>query len=304
MQSGTRLGPYEIVALVGAGGMGEVYRARDTRLGRDVAIKVLPAAVAADPERLRRFEREARSTAALSHPNVLAIHDVGLHEGVPYLVEELLEGESLAERLVRGPLPVPEAVRVGVEIARGLAAAHGKEIVHRDLKPGNVFLTADGTVKLLDFGLAKLVARAASPATIAEATTAAPSTELGVLLGTASYMAPEQARGQAVDPRADVFAFGVVLYEMLAGRRPFQGATTTETLAAILRDEPAQLPGGVPAPLAAVVATCLAKEPGRRYQRGSELRAALEAVQAGVPPAPGPRRAVTRPVRGWLWGAA
>jgi len=304
MQSGTRLGPYEIVALIGAGGMGEVYRARDTRLGRDVAIKVLPAAVAADPERLRRFEREARSTAALSHPNVLAIHDVGLHEGMPYLVEELLEGESLAERLVRGSLPVSEAVRVGVEIARGLAAAHGKEIVHRDLKPGNVFLTAGGTVKLLDFGLAKLVARAASPATIAQATTAAESTELGVLLGTASYMAPEQARGQAVDQRADVLAFGVVLYEMLAGRRPFQGATTTETLAAILRDEPAQLPGDVPAPLAAVVATCLAKEPGQRYQRGSELRAALEAVQAGTAPAPGPRRAVARPARRWLLGVA
>jgi TolB-like protein/Tfp pilus assembly protein PilF len=268
--------------------MGEVYRARDTRLGRDVAVKVLPAAVAAEPERLRRFEREARSTAALWHPNVLAVFDVGTHDGVPYLVEELLEGETLGERLARAALGVPEALRVGVEIARGLAAAHEKGIVHRDLKPGNVFLTASGAVKLLDFGLARLVAPPARSEATTGATTVAESTEAGVVLGTVAYMAPEQARGQAVDERADVFSFGVVLYEMLSGQRPFQGSSATETLAAILRDAPAPLPPAVPPAAAAVVLRCLEKEPGRRYARGSEVRAALEAVQSGVAPVPSP----------------
>ena len=282
MQPGTSLGPYEIVALLGAGGMGEVYRARDARLGRDVAIKVLPAAVAADPERLKRFEREAKATAALHHPGILSVYDVGSHEGVPYLVEELLEGESLKDRLARGPLAVPEALRIGVAIARGLAAAHEKGIVHRDLKPGNVFLTEDGTVKLLDFGLAKLVVSTPAAETMTGTLPVSDSTELGVVLGTVAYMAPEQARGQAVDPRADVFAFGVVLYEMVAGRRPFEGSTATETLAAILRDEPPALPGHVPPQIVAVVRRCLAKEPGQRYPRGAELRAALEAVQLGA----------------------
>jgi TolB-like protein/Tfp pilus assembly protein PilF len=284
---GDRLGRYEIVGPIGAGGMGEVWRAHDERLGRDVAIKVLPADFAVDPERLKRFEREARATAALSHPNILAVHDVGTHDGAPFLVEELLEGESLKERLDRGSLALGEAMRIAGEIAKGLAAAHDKGIVHRDLKPGNVFLTTDGTVKILDFGLARLVAGPSRLETGTEATTLAGSTQLGAVLGTVAYMAPEQARGLPVDQRADVFAFGVVLYEMLTGRRPFQGSTATDTLASILKDEPAPLPASVSAPLAAVVVRCLAKEPSQRYQDGNELRAAFDAVQSGaVLPAP------------------
>jgi len=288
MQPGARLGPYEIVAPLGAGGMGEVYRARDTRLGREVAIKVLPAAFAAEPDRLRRFEQEARATAALNHPNILSVFDVGTHEGSPYLVEELLEGEPLSERLVRGALAVPEALRIGMEIARGLDAAHDRGIVHRDLKPANVFLTRDGTVKLLDFGLAKLVVPPAGAETLAGATTVTEHTVQGAVLGTVPYMAPEQARGAPVDRRTDVFALGVVLHEMLAGERPFRGLTATETAAAILRDEPAPLPAHVPAPVAAVVTRCLAKEPALRYRRGGEVRAALEALLTGSAPAAWP----------------
>jgi serine/threonine-protein kinase len=277
---GTRLGPYEIVALLGAGGMGEVYRARDTRLGRDVAIKVLPAEFAADAERLKRFEREAKATAALSHPNILDVHDVGTFEGVPYLVEELLEGESLKDRIGRGSVPVREAVGIAVQVAHGLAVAHGKSIVHRDLKPENIFVTKDGVVKILDFGLAKLVEGV--PIGEADTLTHAPTgvTEFGRVLGTVAYMAPEQARGMPVDQRADIFAFGVVLYEMVTGEHPFRGATATDTVAAILREEPAPLPASAPTRLAAVLEKCLAKEPERRYQRGSELLAALEAVQS------------------------
>ncbi len=280
LTAGSRLGPYEIVGCIGAGGMGEVWRARDTRLGRDVAIKVLPAEFAEDPERLRRFAREAKATAALSHPNILDVHDVGTFEGMPYLVEELLEGESLKERLERGALPAREALAIAVQIAHGLAVAHEKHIVHRDLKPGNVFLTKDGIVKILDFGLAKLVEGV--PVGEADTLTHAPTgaTEFGRVLGTVAYMAPEQARGLPVDPRADVFAFGVVLYEMVTGERPFHGATATDTVAAILKEEPEPLPPGVPPELAAVVRRCLAKEPDRRYAGGGELLAALEAVHA------------------------
>jgi len=283
VETGARLGPYEIVAAIGAGGMGEVYRARDTRLGRDVAIKVLPGEFASDPERLRRFEREAKATASLSHPNILDVHDVGTFEGVPYLVEELLEGESLKERLERGGLPVPEAVRIACEVAKGLAAAHGKGIVHRDLKPGNVFLTSDGRVKVLDFGLAKLVGTV--PLGEAETLTKAPSatTDFGSVMGTVAYMAPEQARGQPVDRRTDVFAFGVVLYEMLSGERPFVGATGTDVVAAILKEEAPPLPVSVSPELSAVVVRCLAKDPAERFQHGGELLAGLEAVQAEGP---------------------
>jgi TolB-like protein/Tfp pilus assembly protein PilF len=296
LSPGTSLGPYQIVEPLGAGGMGEVYRARDTRLERDVAIKVLSASFAADPERLRRFEREARATAALSHPNILAIHDVGSHEGIPYLVEELLEGESLEQRLARAPLAVPEATGIAVEIARGLAAAHRRGIVHRDLKPANVFLTADGLVKVLDFGLAKLVERVPidEAQTLAEAPTTA--TGIGAVLGTVAYMAPEQARGLPVDQRADIFALGVVLFEMLAGERPFRGETRTDTIVSILKEDPPRLPASVPAALTAAVMRCLAKDPAERYQEAAELRAALEAVQAT--PGTGsaaPRQGAVRP---------
>jgi TolB-like protein/Flp pilus assembly protein TadD len=280
LQKGARLGPYEIVGLLGAGGMGEVYRARDTRLGRDVAIKVLPAEFAADSERLRRFEQEAKAVAALDHPNILSLFDVGTHEGSPYIVTQLLEGENLRDHLCAGALSVREAVEIGVQIAQGLAAAHEKGIVHRDLKPGNVFLAKGGHVKVLDFGLAKLVA----PSGLDEpgqASTVVEATEAGTRLGTVGYMSPEQASGKPVDRRADVFALGVVLYEMLTGERPFKGTTGTDVVAAILKDEPAALPAGVPATVAAVVTRCLAKDPDRRYQRGGEVQAALEAVSSG-----------------------
>jgi len=302
LAAGVRLGPYEIVAPIGAGGMGEVYRARDTRLGRDVAIKVLPAEFAEDPERLRRFEREAKATAALSHPNILDVHDVGTYEGVPYLVEELLEGESLRERLDRGAVPVREAIGIAAQVAHGLAVAHERHIVHRDLKPENIFVTSDGIAKILDFGLAKLVEGV--PLGEADTLTHAPTgaTELGRVLGTVAYMAPEQARGQPVDQRADVFALGVVVYEMVAGERPFRGATATDTVAAILKEEPAALPASVPAELAAVVHRCLEKEPDRRYWSGSEVLAALEAAES-VEAAP-LWHALRRSVRRHPWLAA
>jgi tetratricopeptide (TPR) repeat protein len=278
--AGSRLGPYEIIALIGAGGMGEVYRARDTRLGRDVAIKVLPAEFAADAERLRRFEREAKATAALSHPNILDVHDVGTVEGVPYLVEELLEGESLRDRLARGAVPVREAVEIAVQVAHGLAAAHGKHIVHRDLKPANVFITKEGTVKILDFGIAKLVESV--PVGEADTLTHAPTgaTEFGRVLGTMAYMAPEQARGMPVDPRSDIFSFGVVLYEMLSGERPFRGETATDTLAAILKEEPPPLPEGVPSALQGVVTQCLAKRPDQRFSSAHDLALALQSASS------------------------
>jgi tetratricopeptide (TPR) repeat protein len=273
-------------------GWAEVYRARDARLGRDVAIKVLPADLSADPERLKRFEREARATAALTHPNILAVHDVGSHEGVPYLVEELLEGESLRERLMRGAIPLPEAVEVAAQIARGLAAAHEKHIVHRDLKPGNVFLTKEGTVKILDFGLAKLVEGA--PDDEAETLSHAPSrtTEFGRVLGTTAYMAPEQARGMPVDPRADIFAFGVVLYEMLSGKHPFLRKTTADTLSAILHEDPPDLSEtnrSVPGALEDIVRHCLEKDPASRLQSARDVVFAIEAlpdVSSAKPVAP------------------
>ncbi len=281
------MGRFEVVALLGAGGMGEVYRARDTRLGRDVALKVLPAAVASEPDRVRRFEHEARAAAALNHPNILALHDVDEHEGVSYLVTELLEGESLRERIARGPLPVKEAVQVAVQVARGLAAAHGKGIVHRDLKPENLFVTADGTVKILDFGLASLRSDASDEGPSTESPTETELTRAGSILGTAGYMAPEQVRGLKVDQRADLFAFGCVLYEMLSGRRAFAGATTADTLGAILKDEPARveaLASDVNPALAQLVARCLEKRPEDRLSSAHDLALALAAAVSDVDP--------------------
>jgi serine/threonine protein kinase/TolB-like protein len=286
LSAGARLGPYEILAPLGAGGTGEVYKARDMRLGRDVAIKVLPAHLAADTERLTRFTREAKATAALSHTNILAVYDVGAHDGVPYLVEELLEGESLKDRLRGGAVPVRKAIGIAVQIAHGLAAAHEKHIVHRDLKPANVFLTTDGTVKILDFGLAKFLER--TPLEDAETVSVGPSgaTELGRVLGTMAYMAPEQARGGSVDARADLFAFGVVLYEMLAGERPFRGATATATVAAILTEDPPPLPGRVPPALQRIVSQCLEKRPEDRFSSAHDLALALEAASSSSEPVP------------------
>src|SRR6202050_1365717 len=236
LAAGTILGQCEIRSPLGAGGMGEVYRAHDTRLNREVAIKVLPESVSSDPERLRRFEQEARAAAALNHPNILAVYQMATHEGASYMVSELLDGETLRERLRRGPIPLRKATDYAVQIAHGLAAAHDKGIVHRDLKPDNLFVTKDGRVKILDFGLAKLAQpRDASGAesTIAGEATIALGTEPGMVMGTVGYMSPEQVRGKMADHRSDIFAFGTILYEMVTGKQAFRKPTSAETMTSI-----------------------------------------------------------------------
>src|SRR5438093_3528198 len=233
---GTRLGPYEIQSLLGAGGMGEVYRARASRLERDVAVKVLPRSLAADAEALHRFEREAKAVAALSHPNILAIHDFGREGGVAYAVMELLEGETLRERLDGGPIPQRKALDWALQIAQGLAAAHDRGIVHRDIKPQNVFVTRDGLVKILDFGLVKVAGPADSEGLTNAPTT--PGTKTGMILGTVGYMSPEQVRGAPADHRSDIFSLGTLLYEALTGERAFREETDVETMMAILRTDP------------------------------------------------------------------
>jgi len=276
---GTKLGEYEVKSLLGSGGMGEVYRARDLRLGRDVAIKVLPSFLSADSERLRRFEQEARAAAALNHPNILAVHQMGTYNGAPYLVSELLEGETLRELIRRGRLPVRKVIDYGVQIARGLAAAHEKGIVHRDLKPENLFVTKDGRLKILDFGLAKLTQ---SQSSFEHATPKlTEKTEAGVVMGTVGYMAPEQVRGEAADHRADIFAFGAILYEMLAGKRAFQKPTSPETMTAILNEDPpgiSQVTTNIPPAMQRVAHRCLEKNPEQRFQSASDLAFALDAL--------------------------
>jgi Tol biopolymer transport system component len=279
--TGTKLGPYEIVAPLGAGGMGEVYRARDMRLGRYVAIKVLPEALAKDAERLRRFEQEARTIAALNHPNILGIHDVGAHDGAPFLVSECLEGQTLREKLKSGPLPVRPAVEYAVAIAQGLAAAHEKGIVHRDLKPENVFVTRDERVKVLDFGLAKLLRPEESHESAVTLTSLA--TLPGMVLGTVGYMSPEQVRGEASDARSDIFSFGAVLYEMLTDKRAFKRETSLETMSAILREEPPELHESSwqgPLALQRILVRCLEKKVERRFQSASDLAFAIESLSA------------------------
>ena len=269
---GKRVGGYEVVGLVGRGGMGEVYRARDERLEREVAIKVLPPFYSSDPDRLRRFEREARALQMLDHPNVLAVYDVGTHEGSPYIVSELLEGETLGDRLAAGPLDTRDALDFALQVARGLTAAHEKGIVHRDLKPANLFLARGGRVKILDFGVAKLLAPDGRAPSL--------QTASGVVVGTAAYMSPEQAQGQRVDQRSDVFSFGAILYEMLSGSRAFHRGSVNETLTAIIDDEVPALANArvAPAPaLEAIVRRCLAKRPADRFQSASDLAAALQA---------------------------
>jgi pimeloyl-ACP methyl ester carboxylesterase len=278
---GTRLGPYEVLGPIGVGGMGEVYRARDSRLARDVAIKVILPMFAGDSERIKRFEQEARAAGALSHPNVCAIYDVGSYEGSSFVVMELLEGESLRETLKSGPLPVRKAMDCVAQAAHGLSAAHEKGIIHRDLKPENLFLTKDGWVKVLDFGLAKLT-RPEALAPIGEKSTSIAHTETGAILGTVGYMSPEQVRGEAADHRSDLFALGSILYELLTGKRPFHGATCVETLHAILNEEPAPLAAqrpDAPLQLTRIVRHCLAKDPERRLQTSKDVRNELEDLQ-------------------------
>jgi len=279
LTSGTKLGDYEVKSLLGSGGMGEVYRARDARLARDVAIKVLPSSLSADSDRLRRFEQEARAAAALNHPNILAVFQMGTYEGAPYLVSELLEGETLREHTKRGRLSMRKAIDCGVQIARGLAAAHEKGIVHRDLKPENLFVTKDGRLKILDFGLAKLTQP--QPRSESSVLTLTEGTEAGVVMGTVGYMSPEQVRGQGADHRADVFAFGAILYEMLAGKRAFQKPTSPETMSAILNEDPpsiSQVTTNILPALQRVVHRCLEKNPEQRFQSASDLAFALDAL--------------------------
>jgi serine/threonine protein kinase len=276
---GARLDIYEILGLLGAGGMGEVYRARDPVLKREVAIKVLPAYFSQDPDRLRRFEQEAQAAAALNHPNILAIHQFGTFEGAPYLISELLDGVTLRQLMERGPIPVRKTIEYGIQIAHGLAAAHERNIVHRDLKPENLFVVKDGRVKILDFGLAKLI----QPKIVGDGdeTTITNETEPGKVMGTVGYMSPEQIRGSAVDHRADIFAFGAILYEMLTGKRAFQRRTPAESMTAILNDEPpalSQSAQNIPPGLQRVIHRCLEKSPEQRFQSASDLAFALGAL--------------------------
>jgi Tol biopolymer transport system component len=279
LAAGTKLGPYEILSPIGAGGMGEVYKAKDPRLGRDVAIKVLPASFAQDADRLKRFEQEARAAGVLNHPNITAVYDFGSHEGSPYIVTELLEGETLRSRLGPGAIPARKAVDYGIQLARGLAAAHEKGIVHRDLKPENVFLTRDGRIKILDFGLAKL--RSDRPESSQTDLQTISGTQPGVVLGTMGYMSPEQVRGKPADRRSDLFSLGTILYEMLSGQRAFRGDTAADTITAILSREPpdlSQTNKDLPPGLDRILRHCLEKNPEERFESARDVAFDLEAL--------------------------
>jgi len=288
LQTGDRLGPYVIQSLLGMGGMGEVYRGRDTRLGRDVALKVISPTRVSDQRLRKRFEKEARAASVLNHPSIVTIYDVGETDGVPWIAMEWVEGDTLRHALGSGPMPLRQVVQLARQIAEGLAVAHAKGIVHRDLKPANVMITPDGRAKILDFGLARQTAGGGSDELLSqEETLASPLDEVtreGTVLGTVGYMSPEQAAGRAVDFRSDQFSFGLIVYEMLSGRRAFDRQTPNETLAAVMRDDPpalASLRPGLPPKLEGVVANCLAKRPEERFASTRELAAALEAVSAG-----------------------
>src|SRR6185436_10340866 len=265
----TTIAQYTIVSKIGEGGMGEVWRARDPRLGRDVAIKILPATFTTNGDRLKRFEQEARATSALNHSNILTVYDIGTHNGSPYIVAELLEGEELRDRLNHGPVPLRKAIDYAQQIANGLCAAHEKGIVHRDLKPENLFITRDERIKILDFGIAKLSTPTNSNPDISEDATRKVLTNPGMVIGTVGYMSPEQVRGQTADHRSDIFSFGAILHEMITGRRAFKRETMAETMTAILKEEPEELSASNPnisPALERIVNRCLEKKPERRFQ--------------------------------------
>ena len=297
---GQLVGHYRVLEIIGAGGMGEVFRARDERLGRDVALKLIRPASSDNPDHLRRFELEARAAAALNHPNILAIYDVGFEGTTPYIVSELLQGKTLRQRLEEGAIPIREAADYALQIAHGLTAAHDRLIVHRDLKPENLFLTLDGRVKILDFGVAKLQAPAEDNRGIENLTTV---TKHGAVIGTVAYMSPEQLRAKAVDHRSDIFSFGAILYEMLSGCRAFRGETEVDTMTAVLREEPPDAyldQASIPAGYRDIVRHCLEKDPENRFQSAKDLAFALQTLSGSSPvslrPIPKPR---TTPVLPW-----
>ena len=313
LASGNKLGPYEILAPLGAGGMGEVYRARDTRLGRDVAVKVLPSSLSVDPDRLHRFEQEACAAGALNHPNILVIHHIDTHDGSPYIVSELLEGETLRKRMSGTAIAQRRVIDYACQIAHGLAAAHEKGIVHRDLKPDNIFITKDGRVKILDFGLAKLTQPDGAQSQT-EIPTRRVDTDPGVVMGTVGYMSPEQIRGKPVDHRSDIFSFGAILYEMLSGRRAFQGESAADTMSAILKEDPPDLSEtnhNISPALERLVNHCLEKNPEARFHSARDLAFAIEALSGSFPTsaetmtaaAIAPRRMPRREVIGWSLAA-
>jgi len=315
---GARLGPYEIVGQIGAGGMGEVYRAKDSRLGRDVAIKVLPSTFSSDGDRLRRFEQEAKAAGVLNHPNITAVYDIGEMDGAPYVVQELLEGETLRAALAGGRLSARRATDYAMQIAHGLSAAHDKGIVHRDLKPENLFVTKDGRVKILDFGLAKLTQAEGVSSSATNLPTETRGTEPGVVMGTLGYMSPEQVRGRPADARSDIFSFGAILYEMLAGRRAFHGDSAADTMSAILREDPPDLSvtnQSISPGLERIVRHCIEKSPEQRFHSAHDVAFALEALTGSSTPsvvgagaAPVPARRIPWPaiagLAGLLAGAA
>ena len=312
LAAGTRLGPYEVTAQIGVGGMGEVYRARDTKLDRDVAIKVLPEAIALDADRLARFEREAKTLASLNHPNIAQVFGLEHANGAHAIVMELVEGEDLSAAIARGRMPLADALPIAKQIVDALEAAHEQGIVHRDLKPANIKVRPDGTVKVLDFGLAKATEPASAQGASAgqahaslSPTIAAPAmTEAGMILGTAAYMSPEQARGKTVDKRTDIWAFGCVLFEMLTGRTAFAGDTITDTIAAVVTREPdwTALPASLPPPLRRLLTLCFEKDPKRRLRDIGDARLEIERTQTSVPDArSGPAATVDRRARrAWI----
>ncbi len=285
LTAGARLGAYEIVAPLGAGGMGEVFRARDSRLGREVAVKVLPAAVSSHPDRLARFEREAKAVAALNHPNIVTLHSIEETDGIRFLTMELVEGQSLDRLIIPGGLPLSRVLDLAIPLADALVAAHEKGVVHRDLKPANVMVTREGRVKVLDFGLAKLSSVEAAPEAAQAMTMQSPISTAGQVVGTVPYMAPEQIRGEAVDARTDLFALGIIVYELVTGRRPFGGATSADVTSAILRDPPAPprtYRGDLPPDLERIIGRCLEKDPERRVQTAKDVRNELELLCASI----------------------